>query len=142
MFWVPHLVCGLWGVWFLVWAFVCIGVGYGFFRFVRLVDDASCGLFLLFGSSCLFHLSVTLSPYFIILIVFPIITIIIIIIEANLKSKITAFITFMGIIALASFTNGTMNLPKEVKEALNIKEIKGKKVFIQDENGKIYIEKA
>jgi bifunctional DNA-binding transcriptional regulator/antitoxin component of YhaV-PrlF toxin-antitoxin module len=48
----------------------------------------------------------------------------------------------MGIIALASFTNGTMNLPKEVKEALNIKETKGKLVFIQEANGKIYIEKA
>ena len=48
----------------------------------------------------------------------------------------------MGIIALASFTNGTMNLPKEVKEALNIKETKGKIVFVQDANGKIYIEKA
>jgi bifunctional DNA-binding transcriptional regulator/antitoxin component of YhaV-PrlF toxin-antitoxin module len=48
----------------------------------------------------------------------------------------------MGIIALASFTNGTMNLPKEVKEALNIKETKGKIIFIQDDKGKIYIEKA
>ncbi len=68
--------------------------------------------------------------------------IILIFIEAILKSKITAFIVFMGIIALASFTNGTMNLPKEVKEALSIKETKGKVVFIQDANGKIYIEKA
>ena len=59
-----------------------------------------------------------------------------------LKSEITAFVGFMGIIALASFTNGTMNLPKEVKEALSIKETKGKIVFILDANGKIYIEKA
>lgn len=47
----------------------------------------------------------------------------------------------MKIIALASFTNGTMNLPKEVKDALGIKETKGKVVFILD-NGKIHIEKA
>ncbi len=59
-----------------------------------------------------------------------------------LKSKISTFIIFMGIIALASFTNGTMNLPKEVKEALNINETKGKIVFRQDADGKIYIEKA
>ncbi len=59
-----------------------------------------------------------------------------------LKSGIQAFLGFMGIIALASFTNGTMNLPKEVKQALNIKETKGKIVFILDANGKIYIEKA
>jgi hypothetical protein len=48
----------------------------------------------------------------------------------------------MGIIALASFTNGTMNLPKEVKEALSIKETKGKVIFILDDKGKVYIEKA
>jgi bifunctional DNA-binding transcriptional regulator/antitoxin component of YhaV-PrlF toxin-antitoxin module len=48
----------------------------------------------------------------------------------------------MKIIALASFTNGTMNLPKEVKEALNIKETKGKVIFILDEKGKVYIKKA
>jgi bifunctional DNA-binding transcriptional regulator/antitoxin component of YhaV-PrlF toxin-antitoxin module len=59
-----------------------------------------------------------------------------------LKSKIITFKRFMGIIALASVTNGTMNLPKEVKEALGIKETKGKIVFIKDTNGKIYIEKA
>jgi len=59
-----------------------------------------------------------------------------------LKSEIKAFVRYMGIIALASFTNGTMNLPKEVKEALNIKEVKGKVVFILDDKGKVYIEKA
>ncbi len=48
----------------------------------------------------------------------------------------------MGIIALASFTNGTMNIPKEVKEALGIKETKGKIIFIKGADGKIYIEKA
>ncbi|MCL5878030.1 MAG: hypothetical protein M1540_09495 [Candidatus Bathyarchaeota archaeon] len=48
----------------------------------------------------------------------------------------------MGVIALARFTNGTMNLPKEVKEVLNITETKGKIAFIKDPNGKIYIEKA
>jgi hypothetical protein len=63
-------------------------------------------------------------------------------IEAILKSVFLAFIGFMGIIALASFTNGTMNLPKEVKEALDINETKGKIVFIKDASGKIYIEKA
>ena len=63
-------------------------------------------------------------------------------IEAIFKSKITTFIGFMGIIALASFTNGTMNLPKEVKEALNIKDTKGKIVFVKNTDGKIYIEKA
>jgi putative effector of murein hydrolase LrgA (UPF0299 family) len=67
---------------------------------------------------------------------------IIIFIEAILKSKTPASIGNMGIIALASFTNGTMNLPKEVKEALNINETKGKIVFRQDADGKIYIEKA
>jgi hypothetical protein len=65
-----------------------------------------------------------------------------IIIEAILKSAFPTFIGFMGIMALASFTNGTMNLPKEVKEALGINEAKGKIVFIKDANGKIYIEKA
>jgi hypothetical protein len=65
-----------------------------------------------------------------------------IIIEAILKSAFPTFIVFMGIMALASFTNGTMNLPKEVKEALGINETKGKIVFIKDANGKIYIEKA
>lgn len=59
-----------------------------------------------------------------------------------LKSKNIAFIGFMGVIALARFTNGTMNLPKEVKEVLNITETKGKIAFIKDPNGKIYIEKA
>lgn len=59
-----------------------------------------------------------------------------------LKSTTITFVGFMGIIALASFTNGTMNLPKEVKEALSITETKGKIVFKQDPNGKIYIEKA
>jgi hypothetical protein len=34
-----------------------------------------------------------------------------------------------------------MNLPKEVKDALNITESKGKVVFIQD-NGKVFLEKA
>jgi hypothetical protein len=47
----------------------------------------------------------------------------------------------MKIIALASFTNGTMNLPKEVKDALGITETKGKVVFVLD-NDKIYIQKA
>jgi hypothetical protein len=45
------------------------------------------------------------------------------------------------ILALASFSNGVMNFPKEVKDALNITESKGKVVFIQ-ENNKIYIQKA
>ena len=48
----------------------------------------------------------------------------------------------MKIIALASFTNGTMNLPKEVKEVLGIREVKGKVIFVLDEKGKVYIEKA
>jgi len=48
---------------------------------------------------------------------------------------------FMKILALASFSNGTMNLPKEVKAALSIDTAKGKIVFIED-NGKIYIEKV
>jgi bifunctional DNA-binding transcriptional regulator/antitoxin component of YhaV-PrlF toxin-antitoxin module len=47
----------------------------------------------------------------------------------------------MKIIALASFTNGTMNLPKEVKDALGITESKGKIVFIED-NGKVIVQKA
>jgi hypothetical protein len=59
-----------------------------------------------------------------------------------LKSGIRVFVGFMGIIALASFTNGTMNLPKEVKDALSIKETKGKVIFILDDKGKVYIEKA
>jgi len=45
------------------------------------------------------------------------------------------------IIALASFSNGVMNLPREVKDALSITESKGKIVFYQ-ENGKVYIQKA
>ena len=45
------------------------------------------------------------------------------------------------ILALASFSSGVMNLLKEVKDALNITETKGKVVFIQ-ENGKVFIEKA
>jgi hypothetical protein len=48
----------------------------------------------------------------------------------------------MRIIALASFTNGTMNLPKEVKEQLKVTSEKGKIVFILDDYGKVYIEKA
>ena len=47
----------------------------------------------------------------------------------------------MKILALASFTNSTMNLPKEVKNTLGITEAKGKVVFILD-NGKVYVEKA
>ena len=62
-------------------------------------------------------------------------------IETKLKSGIIDSLRIMKIIALASFTNGTMNLPKEVKDALGINETKGKVVFILD-NGKIYIEKA
>jgi hypothetical protein len=34
-----------------------------------------------------------------------------------------------------------MNLPKEVKDVLNITETKGKVLFIE-ENGKIYLQKA
>ena len=45
------------------------------------------------------------------------------------------------IIAVAKFSNGTMNLPKEVKELLSITETKGKIAFIE-ENGKICIQKA
>ena len=47
----------------------------------------------------------------------------------------------MKILALASVSNGTMNLPKEVKERLKITE-KGKLLFLLDDNGKIYLEKA
>jgi len=47
----------------------------------------------------------------------------------------------MKIIALASFTNGTMNLPKEVKDALGIADSKGKIIFYEDK-GKVYIDKA
>jgi bifunctional DNA-binding transcriptional regulator/antitoxin component of YhaV-PrlF toxin-antitoxin module len=47
----------------------------------------------------------------------------------------------MKILALASFSNGTMNLPKEVKDALGITESKGKVVFYID-NGKVVIDKA
>ena len=43
--------------------------------------------------------------------------------------------------ALASFTNGTCNIPREVKEALGITESKGKIVFFL-EGTKVYIEKA
>jgi hypothetical protein len=45
------------------------------------------------------------------------------------------------ILALASYSNGTMNIPKEVKEALKITESKGKVAFYL-ENGKVIIEKA
>lgn len=45
------------------------------------------------------------------------------------------------IIALASFSNGVMNLPKEVKNVLGIAESKGKIIFIL-ENGKVYLERA
>lgn len=47
----------------------------------------------------------------------------------------------MKVLALASFKNGTMNLPKEVRDALKITEAKGKLLFIE-ENGKIYLQKA
>ena len=47
----------------------------------------------------------------------------------------------MKILALASVSNGTMNLPKEVKEILKLTE-KGKLLFVLDDTGRIYIEKA
>jgi hypothetical protein len=50
-------------------------------------------------------------------------------------------ITSMKILALASFSNGTMNLPKEVKDALGITEIKGKLLFCL-EDGKVIVQKA
>jgi hypothetical protein len=62
-------------------------------------------------------------------------------IETKLKSEIIDSLINMKIIALASFTNGTMNLPKEVKDTLGITEVKGKVVFVLD-NGKVYIQKA
>jgi len=46
----------------------------------------------------------------------------------------------MGVIALASYKNGTMNLPKEVKEKLGLPK-QGKLLFVE-ENGKIYIQGA
>ena len=41
-------------------------------------------------------------------------------VETSFKSLVLGFCEPMKIIALASFTNGTMNLPKEVKEVLGI----------------------
>ena len=46
----------------------------------------------------------------------------------------------MKILALAKIKNGTMNLPKEVRDLLKIGD-KDKVVFML-ENGKIYIQKA
>lgn len=63
-------------------------------------------------------------------------------VETSFKSLVLGFCEPMKIIALASFTNGTMNLPKEVKEVLGIREVKGKVIFVLDEKGKVYIEKA
>ena len=47
----------------------------------------------------------------------------------------------MKILALASVSHGTMNLPKDVKERLKLTE-KGKLLFVLDDNGRIYVEKA
>ena len=105
-------------------------------RFVTLICLVVGWVVFVVWQTMLVFSSVLLVPMFIGFII------IIIFIEAILKSKLKTSIGNMGIIALASYTNGTMNLPKEVKEALNIKETKGKIVFLKDENGKIYIEKA
>lgn len=79
-----------------------------------------------------------------IIIVFPINMFYWVYIWKSLKIRFIAFTTGvknMKILGLASFTNGTMNLPKEVRDALHITESKGKLVFYID-NGKVIVDKA
>jgi bifunctional DNA-binding transcriptional regulator/antitoxin component of YhaV-PrlF toxin-antitoxin module len=48
----------------------------------------------------------------------------------------------LTILGLASVTKGTANIPKKVLAALGVKTDKVDLVFILDDKGRVYIEKA